>query len=132
MTAVVGTKTIGGGFTNAEEIHKIVYDFAVDAGATGALDIFTAKGNVIVTGFHAHVITACTSGGSATVEVGVSGSTAAVMAQTAVAALTANACKGFVGPVRLADGATLKQTIATAALTAGKIEYTVKIQRALA
>lgn len=131
MTAVADTKTRGAGFENEEEIVRVVYDFAKDAGATGSLDLFTAANNLIVTYAHAHVLTACTSGGSATVSAGNADSAAGFIAATAVASLTKDAVIKFVGSLRVAKGAAVSMAIATAALTAGKIEFTFKIQRAV-
>ena len=136
MAALAGYKAkVGPSFKNAEEIVRVVYDFSLDGGATGALDIFTAEQDMIVTGFHLQVLTACTSGGSATLIVGVSGGdTDACLDATsgAVANLGANAVIGQEAtvPFRLASGGKLIQTIGTAALTAGKIEYVFKIMKA--
>jgi hypothetical protein len=104
------------------------YDFATHGGAQGA--ITPSNGDVIPAGSlivfaNTHVQLACTSGGSATVAVGFVGSTAVVLAATAVASLTLNAT--LVGvcnatPVRIASALAPTFTIATADLTAGRIE----------
>ena len=146
MAALQKRKYIGSTFSNEEVVERVVYDFANDAGATGALDIFEATADVIITGFHAVVKTTATSGGSATVKVGYTGSDAAYITTTqgAVANLTANAVfqanvvltegtpntAAFPLPHRLASGAKILQTIGTAALTAGKIEYVIKFMKA--
>ena len=107
-------------------VEKIVYDFDKDAGATGALTLFTAGCNMVVHKCIAKVQTACTSGGSATVAVCDNGAGAEFMAATAVASLTANAIIAGVpsaGGVYLASGSTVDVLIGTAALTAGKIEF---------
>jgi hypothetical protein len=142
MAAVIGTKSIGGEFRNENKLERVVYDFSVDGGATGALDLFTAGSDVVIKSFHAYVKTACTSGGSATVAVGVTGATSAFITTTtgAVASLTANAVIGafvvltegtpntaaFPLPRRLASGDKILMTIGTAALTAGKIEFVIE------
>lgn len=135
MAAVAQTKTIGPEFRNQKVVERVVYDFSVDGGATGALDIFTAGADVVLTGFFAYVKTACTSGGAATVALGVTGSTSLFTSTTggAVANLTANAVlqplfteaapNTYSMPRRLASGDKVLMTIGTAALTAGKIEY---------
>lgn len=138
MAAVKDAKTIGPAFTNAEEVVRVTYDFAKDAGAVGALDLFTAEGSVAITYFHAYVVTACTSGGSATVKVGKTGdddlmfgtTTGAVASLTAGAFIKPDVVEGTPNvvalPTILTDGQKLLQTIGTAALTAGKIEYVIK------
>lgn len=142
MAAVAKAKTIAPEFRNQKVIERVVYDFAVDGGATGALDLFTAGSDIVITGFHAYVKTACTSGGSATVICGVTGTTNAFMTTTtgAVASLTANAVIGavvtegtpntFAVPRRLASGSKVLMTIGTAALTAGKIEFVLEYMAA--
>mgnify|MGYP006935476905 CR=1 FL=1 len=142
MAAIADTRTIGKTLTNAKEIVRVRYDFSKDAGATGVLDIFTAGADVVITGFMSVVKTAATSGGSATLKVGITGTDNLFMTTTqgAVASLTANAVilplaiEGTPNtlplPVKLASGAKILQTIGTAALTAGVVEYTVEYMRA--
>lgn len=143
MAALAGAKTIGPSFGNAEEIVSAVYDFSVDAGATGALDIFTAGEAIVITGFHTTVMTTCTSGGSATLIVGISGGDTDIFlnaTQGAVASLAAAytavppAVEGTPNvlplPVALASGGKIIQTIGTAALTAGKVKYVIKYVKA--
>lgn len=138
MASLAGYKKIGPAFKKEEEVVRVVYDFSVDGGATGALDIFEASSDVIITHFHSVVKTTATSGGSATLKVGVTGDDDAFMTTTqgAVANLTASsaifppAVEGTPNtlplPVKLASGAKVLQTIGTAALTAGKVEYVLK------
>jgi hypothetical protein len=146
MAALAKMKTIAKTFSNEEVLERVVYDFSVDGGAVGALDIFTAGADLIITYFHAIVQTQATSGGSATLAVGVTGSTSAFVTATqgAVANLTANAVfqanvvltegtpntAAFPLPRRLASGDKILQTIGTAALTAGKIEYVIQYMKA--
>lgn len=146
MATIAQMKNISREFTNEEALERAIYDYSVDGGATGALDIFTAQSDLIITYFHAIVKTAATSGGSATLAVGVTGSTSAFVTATqgAVANLTANALfqanvvltegtpntAAFPLPRRLASGDKILQTIGTAALTAGKIEYVIKYMKA--
>jgi len=134
MAAIKGTKSANGGFQNEKQILKVVYDFAKDGGATGALDLFTAQDDIVITGFYAKVLTTCTSGGSMVLDVGVSGGDTDILLDgVAVASLTANSMhippvvegtpNVLALPMKLADNGKIIQTIGTAALTAGKIEY---------
>jgi len=146
MANLGGYKKVGSGFSNEEQTIKVRYDFAVDGGATGAFNIFTAESDCIITDFHALVKTTATSGGSATVAVGVTGSTSAFVTTTqgAVANLTANAVfqanvvltegtpntAAFPLPRRLASGESVLMTIGTAALTAGVVDYVMNVKKA--
>jgi hypothetical protein len=133
MASVKAAKRIGGAFTNAKEIFRVIYDFAQDGGAAGALTLATAQEDCVVSDFMAVVKTTCTSGGSATVQVGQTSDDDAFLTATAVASLTAGTVfqenGAFNSKMKLASGAVLTQTIATAALTAGKIEYTFELMR---
>lgn len=114
------------GWTSRAEIVEIEYDFAKDAGAVGALDLLKVKEGTIVKWCGAKVKTACTSGGLATVSVGISGDAAGLIASTAVASLTADAAidsASFGSTYKLASDAIIQMTIGTAALTAGKIVF---------
>src|SRR5574343_656281 len=93
MTAIAKHQKAGPSFTDGVNFAHVEYDYSVDAGAVGALDLFTAGEDIVITHFHAKVMTTCTSGGSATVAVGITGSTSlfANATQGAVANLTANA-----------------------------------------
>jgi hypothetical protein len=134
MAALAKTKTIGGAFQNQVEWYEATWDFAVDGGATGALDIFTADGACIVVGFYAIVDTAVTSGDALTLDLGTTATADLFQADIAVGALTANSVHGVnaIGdlPVRLADTNVIKQTIVAHAATAGKIRYRVGVMKA--
>lgn len=146
MAAVARAKTLGSTFSKSEEFERVVYDFAKDGGATSTLTLYTAAADLIVTHFHMYVKTACTSGGSATVSVGVNGAATAfvTVAQGAVASLTLGAffqanvvlTEGtpntavFPLPRKLASGGTITMTIGTAALTAGVLEFCIRYIRA--
>lgn len=120
-------QTFGRGFSNQRQFVKLVYNFATDGGAAAdVVKIGTTDGKILVMDSVVHVETACTSGGSATVIVGVAGGdTDAFMDTTsgAVANLVDDFCnqettgQGIV----LASGAAIHLDIATADLTAGKI-----------
>ena len=134
---------------------RVRYDFAVDGGAQGALDILEADGPIIITDFHMIVVTAGTSDGSATVKVGVTGDDDSFVKTTegAVASLTANALfkakpeltltlsEGTPNtvsayainqrvPHRLADGEKVLMTIGTADLTAGVFDFVIGVMKA--
>jgi hypothetical protein len=135
MAAVLAAQTIAPPFSNAKEVVRVVYDFAKDAGATGALDLFTADGDIVITHAHATVKTTATSGGSATVIWGLTGDTNRFMDTTAgaVANLTAAAvispASADLVPIKLASGDKVLMTIGTAALTAGKIEFVMEYMK---
>lgn len=117
------------GLDPAKKVAYFEYDFAMDGGAVGALAMRGDKlpNDAVITSGMIHVNTACTSGGAATVTMGVE-TAVDVRASTAVAALTANALLDTV-PVgtaatairTTAGGKGVTLTIGTAALTAGKI-----------
>ena len=113
---------------NKAHYQEYVYDFAVSGGAIGAIDLTALSNNLPVGAMIKHVsfkvVTACTSGGSATIAFGNTGSATAFLSATAVASFSLNAGLGsaLLSSV-VAAGSTddLIMTIATAALTAGKI-----------
>lgn len=120
-------KTFGRGFSNEKQFVKLVYNFADDAGAfADAVKIGTTDGKILVTDAFVHVETAATSGGSATVIVGVAGgdtdafldvTSGAVANLTDDAVLSETTGQGIV----VASGAAIHLDIGTADLTAGKI-----------
>lgn len=125
------------GFNNQVEYARYVYDFAVDGGATGVYDVMTAAAGMVIVHAHARVLTACTSGGSATVKFGPSAdddrfintTQGAVASLTAGAVIVPPALEGtpnvIATPYSHAAAAKLVMTIGTAALTAGKIEFVI-------
>jgi len=135
MAAVAKKLNLGSDFKNQVNTVRVIYDFAVDGGATVALDLFEADDAIIITSFATIVKTAVTSGGSGTVKVGITGDDDAFMtvAQGAVANLTSGAIvfppavEGTPNtlplPVKLAAGGKVLQTVGTAALLTGKVEY---------
>lgn len=127
MAAVADLKYVGAEFKKSFEIVRAVYDFSVDAGAVGTLNLLSASGACIVKLLHAHVKTAVTSGGSLTADLGKSAGTD-FWSNKAVAALTVgsmhavDAIGGTAGVV-LAEGDTVDLKIEVAAATAGKVEF---------
>jgi hypothetical protein len=138
MAAVVNAQTVGAGFNNQVEYARVTYDFSVDGGATGALDLMTAgAGGIVIVDARLVVKTACTSGGSATIKWGPSAdddrfcntTQGAVASLTAGAVIVPPALEGtpnvIACPFYLAAAAKLIMTIGTAALTAGKVEFVI-------
>lgn len=108
---------------------SFVFDFAVDGGAVSTIQMgaFLPVNAVVIFGV-ANVITALTSGGSATIAVGWTTSTAALIGATAVASWGAGAILPGVdlpgAPVLATSARQLAVTIAAAALLTGKFQYT--------
>ena len=108
---------------------RVVYDFAQDGGAfADTYRLAEVKGKILVVQATVHVITAFTSGGSATVAVGAETADGdAFLAATAVGTLVDDyVVKTAAGQKLVIDGATatdyITVVLATADLTAGKLE----------
>jgi len=106
------------------------YKFSERGGAVGAITLGTMPKNSVIVNAEYITTTAFTSGGSATVEVGVSGATACIIAQAAFdnAAFTADTAKlgvpdfATVGDHKVLTADTdIILTVGTAALTAGEL-----------
>jgi len=119
---------VGGGFPSQKFAAKLTWDFSVDGGEsddTVRIGKIGAK-PVLITEAYWHVETACTSGGSATMIIGIEGGdTDAFMDATsgAVASLTDNAV-GFETAgqgLYVAANSYIAVDIATADMTAGKV-----------
>jgi hypothetical protein len=145
MAAVKDMKKLGPAFSNDEVVIRAVYDFAKDGGAVGALDLFEAGADILITHFSSVVKTAVTSTGNLTLAVGVTGATTAFMTATqgAKANLVADAAifplhtsgaddTSWVPtlPRKLSAGDKVLQTIGTEVANAGKVEYCIKYVRA--
>jgi hypothetical protein len=143
MAAIVNEATVGGGFGNQINYARVTYDFAVDGGATGALDLFTAgAGGVVILDARLVVKTAATSAGSATLKWGPSAdddrfcntTQGAVASLTLGAVIVPPALEGtpnvIATPYYLAAASKLIMTIGTAALTAGKVEFVIGYMKA--
>lgn len=116
--------------------HRHRYSFAVSGGAQGAFTIFTVTGDVMVQVFGV-CQTALTSGGAATCELGITGNTAALIAQTAFDDIDQYETWQDAGPEAnpgnvdaamadyfvIANGADIIMTVGTADLTAGVIDF---------
>lgn len=123
-------KKLGSAWSNEEKVAEFEYDFSNDAGAVGTVTLGDCDQKMLITQAIVFVETACTSGGSATVIIGPSSNTDAFLDITsgAVGNLTDNATvietTGIGSVVESTE--TFVMTIATAALTAGKIKVYLK------
>lgn len=113
------------------------WNFTDDAGATGAFTIFTVTGDVLVGPQFGICDVALTSGGTPTLELGVAGQTAILIAQIANATdlildeiwqdatptATAEALAAPDNDFIIAAGQDIIMTLAAAALTAGDIDF---------
>lgn len=130
-------KTIGKLFSNEIGFAKLTYDFAADGSATAdTVKLATFGSKMMIINAVAQVETACTSGGSAVVNVGIlGGDVDAFVADTAgaVASLTDDACiKETAGQkIVVAANETVSLKVATAALTAGKINLFIQYVNAV-
>lgn len=120
---------------NQVNYQQYVYDFAVDGGAVSTISLSGKAGvlslplKAVIKSLTIHVVTACTSGGSATVSLGNTASATAYMAATAVASLTLDSIQttaGVPNVINAANEQDMTLSIAVAALTAGKIEVHVE------
>jgi hypothetical protein len=125
-------KTLGPVFSNEVVYEKLTYDFSKDGGATtDTYVIGTAGRKIAIMDAMVHVETACTSGGSATVKIGVAGGDDDAFLDVtsgAVANLVDDFCEKETAGQKIvvASGGKLELVIGTAALTAGKINLLVK------
>jgi len=116
-------------------LAKHTYDFTVDTGAQAAYTLFAVTGTVFAQVFGV-CQTLMDSGGGATIEVGIAGNTAALIAQTTATDLdqyetwqdaSPEANPGAVDLTGrsfiLAEGDDVILTVGTADLTAGKIDF---------
>lgn len=106
---------------------RVIYDFAVHGGAVGDIvvpDISLPNKAIIHSGY-INVLTAPTSGGSATVALalGSTGTKTTIKSATAIASLTGLVALNSL-PIQVANnaGGDLIVTVGVAALTAGKME----------
>jgi hypothetical protein len=131
----LGTKLIKGN----EFSKKCVYDFSKQGGAISTLSLLDELGKACVLPNKAiirdvliDVVTAPTSGGSATIAVGSGAATNDLKAATAIASYTGLVAGIPVGTaataIKLSADKTPSVTIATATLTAGKLNVHIKYQ----
>jgi hypothetical protein len=125
MANVAAHKYVGKGFSNEVQLAKFTYNFANDTGAQATYTLGTFTDKVMITNAIVQVETAC-AGATATVTIGLAGTDVDCFLTTAhgaVASLTDDATfKETAGQlIVVPDNETISCTIATADLTAGKI-----------
>lgn len=117
----------------SKEIVEIVYDFAVDGGAVGVLDVIKLKQASIITDAYFVVETTCNSSGAATVSLGKAADLAGIIGATAVASLVSTAGSNVIykgtqdSSMTFAADGVVQMEIAAFALTAGKIKIVLEI-----
>lgn len=106
------------------------YDFDNDGGATGDLTLMTFNENCLLHRCWIEVETACTSGGSMTLDLQINDAANGIVAAQAVAGLTASAYISGTAGRHVASGDELTMSINVAALTAGKFKVFAEISKA--
>lgn len=109
---------------------KAITYAAGTTGATGATTLFTVTGTVALRLF-AVCTSDLTSGGAATIEAGIAGNTAALLAQTTATGIdtgeiwvdTTPATVEALPALQIVSGANVIQTIATTTITGGVLTY---------
>lgn len=130
--AAVKDKKDASVFANEMAMIKVVYDFAKDAGAMGALDLFEAKEDLVIHSAKVKIKTSFTSAGAATLIVGQTGDTDSILPSLAVASATAGVVKHSDAAalnLKMASGDKVLMTIGTAAMTAGKMEIELVVSK---
>lgn len=112
------------------KVAKAKYDFSVDAGAIGDITIQAAAlpKNAVVTRVYSDEQTTLTSGGSATLQLkaGSTSLTDALAFDTAFTGVDSHPLASSAEAIKLSSASALVLTIATAALTAGKVVFAVE------
>lgn len=131
MAVLVDKKTVGAGFSNAAEIVRVVYDFAVDGGSVADFDVLEADSACVVSLKHMAVKTAVTSGGSLVLDLGKSAGGTEFFSDKAVATLTLASIHAPAAPaaVYLPAAGKIVMGIEAAAATAGKLEMVFEVVR---
>lgn len=131
MAALKGAKTVGAPFDNVVEVVRVMYDFSVDGGEIEDNTVMTADGELLVrcVGAYVHVAPV---GVGATIDLGKG---AAGVEFISTEAITSFTLAGFYASesaafVKLATSEIINLGIATAALTAGKIEFIFEVAQA--
>ena len=130
MGTLADAKTLGKQFSNAEVWHRVTYDFSVDGGEVEDNIAFTAADDFVILDFYAYVETAATSGGSAVMDLGIGAGGTELWSDKAVADLAIGTVHGMdtAAPLKLASAGTIQFGVETAALTAGKIHFYIKVR----
>ena len=131
MSVAIDKKDIQN-FSNEVKQVRATYDFANDGGLVSTIELMEAKQDMVIYEAYTAVKTAATSGGAATVEIGTTADPNQILASTAVASLTLNAVfdgEAASARARVAAGQKVNMIIGTAALTAGKIEVVLLVNK---
>lgn len=131
MATLKGAKSVGAPFDNAVEVVRVIYDFAQDGGQVEDNTVLTADGEILVRCIGVNVQTAVTSGGSATIDLGKGTSGTEFVSTEAYTSFAS----GFYASesaafVRLANAEIINMGVATAAITAGKLEFIFEVAQA--
>lgn len=131
MAVSKGAKTVGAPFSNTAEIVRVMFDVSVDGGQIEDNTLLTADGEVLVRciGTYVHVAPV---GVGATLELGKGATGAEFISAEAITSFT---LAGFVASesaafVKLANAEIINLGVATAVLTAGKLEFIFEIVQA--
>jgi len=128
-------RTIGDNYGNQVSIARVVYDNAVDVVTTSDQGlVLKTDDDIVITDFYMNIITTFTSGGAATLDVGISGGDEDLLLDgIAVANMTAGVIfQPFIidgtpnvlpMPFALDAAGEIIMTIGTADFTAGKAEF---------
>ena len=121
MGTLTDTKNVYGTFSNDEKWVKVTYDFAADGGEVEDNIVWTAKNDLVITDFYAHVETAVTSAGALVADLGVGAGGTEIWSDKGKADLTAGSIHAMDTETKIkvaADG-TIQLGIEAAAATAG-------------
>jgi len=131
MAALGNHKIVGAGFSNDAQIVRVIYDFAVDGGAVGDFDVFTASSSVLVELVSIDCKTAITATATANLDLGKGAGGVEFLSDfdvgggISVDVQTPGATAGKI--VELASGEKIVMGLETEAITAGKLEYIFKV-----
>jgi len=131
MATLKGAKTVGAPFANAKEIIRVMYDFTVDGGEIEDNTVLTADGIILVkcVGVYVHVAPV---GATATLELGKGTTGAEFISAEAIATFTLASfyASESANYLKLANAEVINFGIATAAFTAGKLEFIFEVLQA--
>lgn len=139
--ALANKKYIGGGsnssadfFSNEDKWIRVSYDFAVDGGVIGDYDVLeneSASVDYVVTDFYAHVHTGVTTGTDIDIDLGIGDGGTELLSDWDAAGAAAGSIKGMdtAAPVKLAASGKIVMGLETGAVTAGRIDFYLKIKK---
>ena len=134
--SLAGKKDVFAGFSNSEEWVQVVYDFAVDGGASLDYDVLEAEESIVITDFYAKVVTAVTSAGSCVIDLGVNDGGVELWSNKNVedSSLAINTLHGkdtalTPAPLLVAKDAKIVMGVELGDITAGKINFNFKVRK---